>query len=238
VLLYCHAGCKTEDVLAAVGLTWADTTKDRAMDKRIVASYPYVDEHGVVLYEVLRYEPKDFRQRRMTEHGWEWQLGDVRRVLYHLPELLSSKPRMAFVVEGERDVESLERLGCIATTNAGGAGKWRPEYSASLAGRHVVILPDNDEPGQRHAELVRDSLTEAASIKIVKLPGLGEKADVSDWLVAGNSRDILAALIKETPSVKPQNRDDRIRRRLKEIEANLGSICDALSELTELLGRN
>jgi hypothetical protein len=165
-------------------------------NSRIVATYDYVDERGEMLYQVIRFEPKDFRQRRPDGAGeWLWNLDGVRRVLYRLPLLATNPERAVFVVEGEKDVDNLAHLGIIATTNPGGAGKWRPEYSDFLRGRHVIILPDNDGPGLSHAKAVAASLNEiAASIKILELPGLPPKGDVSDWLAAGGTRDRLLEL--------------------------------------------
>src|SRR5262249_5124541 len=83
VVIYCHAGCKAPDVVAAVGMTMADLGPPddgvlAAGKRREVASYDYRDEHGTLLYQVVRYEPKDFRQRRPDGNGdWTWKIGDT-----------------------------------------------------------------------------------------------------------------------------------------------------------------
>jgi len=154
---------------------------------RISATYDYFDETGVLLYQVVRLEPKSFRQRQpRPEGGWRWDMQGVRRVLYRLPELLAAPvERTVLVVEGEKDADALARMGRVATTNVSGAGKWRPEYGEALRGRKVCILPDNDEPGHKHAEQVRDALVGVAgSVEIRPLPGLPPHGDVSDWLAA------------------------------------------------------
>jgi hypothetical protein len=104
---------------------------------QIVAEYDYRGEQGELLFQVVRFEPKDFRQRRPDGHGgWIWGLGNVRRVLYRLPELLKAPSEQpVFVVEGEKDVDALIAMGLSATTCPMGAGKWLPEYSESLRGR-------------------------------------------------------------------------------------------------------
>ncbi len=119
------------------------------------------------LFQVVRYEPKTFRQRRRvvkmdgTSAGisWEYNIKGISRVLYRLPKVLAAE--QVLVVEGETDVESLEHLGFVATCNPGGAcnhaGRWLKNYTESLAGKRVVILPDNDTPGQKHAEIVSHS---------------------------------------------------------------------------------
>jgi hypothetical protein len=139
--------------------------------RRIVATYDYTDEQGQLLYQVIRYEPKSFSQRRPDgKGGWIYNLEGVRRVLYRLPEFLSG-PDPVIVVEGEKDVESLRRLGLNATTNPMGAGKWRDEFSESLRGREVIIIPDNDPEGLQHVCIVaRSLLGKAAKVKIAHLP--------------------------------------------------------------------
>jgi hypothetical protein len=149
----------------------------------------------------VRLDPKGFRQRRPDrtgEGGWLWNLKDVQRVLYRLPEVLKAVAvgQNVFVAEGEKDADNLAQLGLTATTNAGGAGKWSSGYSQTLRGAHVVIFPDNDEPGRQHAARVQQSLRgKAASVHIVNLPGLPPMGDVSDWLAAGGTREQLERLV-------------------------------------------
>jgi hypothetical protein len=159
----------------------------------------YTDEAGVLLYQVCRMEPKAFRQRRPDGNGgWAWNLEGVRRVLYRLPEVL--KAGAVFIVEGEKDADALAALALTATTSPGGAGAWRPEYADSLTGKTVYILPDNDEPGRAYALAVARSLVEkAGSVRIVELPGLAPKGDVSDFIAAGGTAEELARLVDEAP---------------------------------------
>lgn len=159
---------------------------DLGFQSRIAEIYPYQDEDGQPLFEVVRFQLKNFRQRRRSEDGkWIWNLDGTRRVLYKLPEVIAAVTvgEPVWVVEGEKDANNLIQLGLPATTNPGGALKWRDEYSEPLRGAKVVILPDNDQPGQQHAEQVARSLAGVArEIKIIRLPGLPEKGDVSDWI--------------------------------------------------------
>lgn len=167
--------------------------------------YPYRDAHGMLVYEAVRKRGKKFAQRRPDgKGGWVWDLKGVTRVLYNLPDLITRRDETVYVVEGEKDADRLAGLGLLATTNSGGAKKWRPSYSDDLAGRDVVILPDNDEPGLRHAEMVAKSVVgKARSVRVVVLPGLGPKQDVSDWLDAGGDCDQLEALVAEVPQYEP-----------------------------------
>jgi putative DNA primase/helicase len=206
ILVHCqsrHAGEQSRviDALKARGLWPADGATTRG-GLRIVTIYPYRDESGSVLFEVVRYAPKDFRQRRPNGKGdWIWNLSNARRVPYRLPELLAAdKGQHVFIVEGEKDADALAALGLVATSNPGGAGKWRSEYNEPLRGRHLAILPDNDQAGENHAHSVaRELLPVAASVRIVRLLGLPEKGDLSDWLAAGGTHDSLLELVKQTP---------------------------------------
>jgi len=194
VLLKCRAGCPTPGVLAALGLTLKDLFPQPAAQNRIVAQYDYRDETSLLLYQAVRFEPKDFRQRAPKPGGgWEWKLNGARRVLYRLPELLAADAgQPVFIPEGEKDVERLRSLGFVATCNVGGAGKWRNEYNAALRGRPVVVIPDNDEPGRKHAEQIATALEgTAAAVRVLTLDGLPPKGDVSDWLNAGHTADEL-----------------------------------------------
>jgi 3-oxoacyl-(acyl-carrier-protein) synthase len=203
-LVRCHAGCPTEAVVEAVGMSMADLfAPDEPKTKssmREVATYPYRDEEGGLLYEVVRFEPKTFRQRRSDGRGgWAWNMNGVRRVPYRLDALVNSGDKVVFLVEGEKDVDRLRREGLVATCNVTGAGKWRDEYSEHLRGRQVAIIPDNDDPGRDHALEVAASLFGIArSVRIVELPDLPPKGDVSDWLDAGHTADELKAIIKAT----------------------------------------
>jgi hypothetical protein len=158
---------------------------------QIVAAYDYTDEQGKLLYQVTRHVPKDFRQRRPDGNGgWTWGLKGTQRVPYRLPEVL--KASEVFIVEGERDSETLRAMGFCATCNSGGAEHWRPEFARYFAGKHATIIPDNDEPGRKHALQVGENLTgTAASVRVLELP---RGKDVSDWAAAGGDAEQLAAL--------------------------------------------
>jgi hypothetical protein len=217
-IIKCHAGCTTEAILAALGLNWnlifgraATGTETGERRKREVSAYRYVDESDNLLFEVVRYDPKGFRQRRPDGAGrYRWVLDGVRRVLYRLPEITEAVAleKTIFVVEGEKDVEALRAINLIATTNPQGAGKWRPEYSDVLAGARVAIIPDNDDAGRAHADEVARSLRAVgATAAIVQLPDLRSKGDVSDWLESvgtGAELQAIADAALSNPSVSEQ----------------------------------
>ena len=208
VLIHCHGACAPEDVVHALGLTMADLFLKPSTNghKRIVKIYDYFDEHGTLVHQTVRYDPKDFRQRRPDPaHPGQyiWSLKGITPVLYRLPEILAAVQHgeTVYVVEGEKAADALAALGLAATCNPMGAGKWRKTYSEVLRGAPVVILPDHDEPGLRHAERVAKALEGiAANIKVVPVPGqLSDHGDVSDWLAAGGTRADLEAAVENMP---------------------------------------
>ncbi len=173
---------------------------------KIVAIYPYHDENGQVLFEVVRKEPKTFLQRRSET---DWSVKGVRVVPYRLPEVIEAiaMERAVFIVEGEKDADRLHSLGIQATCNAGGAGKWTDEHAAFLHSADVVIIPDNDKAGEDHSEKVARSLKDvAARVRILRLIGLDRKGDVSDWLDAGNRIEQLHELAETAPDWRPASR--------------------------------
>jgi len=193
ILVRCHAGCLTEDIVAAVGLTLRDLFVDIALAStrkfKVVARYPYHAEDGVHLFDVVRLDPKDFRQQRADG---VWNMDGVRRVLFGLPDLIDVTD--VCVVEGEKDVLALRGLGLAATTNPGGAGKWRDDYARQLVSagaQRVVVLPDHDEPGQQHAEQVATSCRSVGlTVVVIALPGLPAKGDVSDFIAANDRAEL------------------------------------------------
>jgi 5S rRNA maturation endonuclease (ribonuclease M5) len=175
-------------------------------NRKIVATYDYKDEHGVLLYQVVRYEPKDFRQRRpKVGGGWQYSVKGTRLVPYRLPDLMATPPsRGVLVVEGEKDADRVASMGIVATTCAMGAGKWRPEYNEYFRGRSVYIIPDNDNPGREHAQQVAQAIHGIAkNIKVVELQDVPEKGDLSDWLDGSGTKDKLVELVKAAPEWKP-----------------------------------
>ena len=164
----------------------------------IATTYDYPDADGNLILQVVRTlsgEPR-FRQRRPDGRGgWIWSVKDIpghNQLLYRLPGLRASGDTVVWITEGEKDADRLHDEGLIATTNIGGAGKWRHECAAEFRGKHCVVLQDNDKAGRDHVATVARSLKGiAASVKVLLLPGLPEKGDVSNWLDdVGTSEDL------------------------------------------------
>jgi hypothetical protein len=207
----------------------------------IATTYDYRDETGELLFEVCRLHPKDFRQRRPDGlGGWTWSTKGVRRVPYRLPELVKADPgAVVYITEGEKDADRLAKLGLVATTNPGGAGKWPYDFSVYFTGRRVAVLQDNDDAGRNHAVTVRNKLRAAGVQAVVlSLPDLPPKGDVSDWLDKGGNDEALAnmaeMLLAKTTHKHDKPRFDLIR--ADQLEFNEPEyLVDGLVE-TETLG--
>ena len=180
--------------------------------RNIAATYDYKDEKGKLIYQVVRYKPKGFSQRRPDGNGdWIWNMKGVNPVPYHLPEIIQAIEPV-LIVEGEKDVENLRRMGFTATTSPMGVGKWRESYNKYLKGKEVILIPDHDQPGNQHCRNIGQSLWEIAkNIKWVELPGLEEKEDVSDWIEKGNTKEKLLQLIEGAPKFVPDKYDKKRR---------------------------
>jgi len=172
------------------GIPWNPKRKKNREQRKIVKTYNYVNADNKLLFQAVRYDPKDFSQRQPDgKGGWIKNIKGVDRVLYRLPEVLKAKE--VLIVEGEKDADFANKLltkylpksDITATTCPMGAKKWKPEYSESLRDKNIVLLPDNDPEGREHMETVRDSLKNAAkSIVWLDLPNLPPKGDFSDWV--------------------------------------------------------
>lgn len=178
---------------------------------KIVKIYDYTDGSGKLLHQTVRFEPKSFKQRRPDgKGGWIWNLQGIEPVLYRLPEVL--KAQEILLVEGEKDADSLHALGMVATTAPMGAGKWRPSYNEYLKCKDIALLPDNDTAGQDHMLKVAESLYGTAeSIKILNLPDLPDKGDVSDFIESFPDKETaaerLSILIESCPVWEPAKKE-------------------------------
>ena len=217
ILIKCHAGCTFNEVVAAVGIKAKELFPDehaKNVKSKIKEIYNYHDAiridkkwaDGELLYQVLRYEPKDFRQRKPDgKGGYEWKLGKTNRVLYRLAKVRNAVEagRVVFIVEGEKDVHAIESLQCTGTTNSGGAGRWKKEYTKEFKNALVVIIADNDESGvgEEHAQSVAAQLKKTA--KLVKLIAFSKK-DTAEWVESGGTREKLKSIIDTAPEWTPE----------------------------------
>jgi DNA primase len=206
-------GCSTREAIGmlremAGDLPPSRTGKDGKAAARLVKVYDYLTAEGKLHHQTLRYEPKMFRQRRPACEGeragnkqasrdregsfWLWTLAGITPVLYRLPELLAKPEEMVLIFEGEKDADLAAESDAkiVATTAPMGAGKWRDEYTATLAGRRVLVVPDRDKAGQDHALAVGQALRDKGrcQVRLVRwevlwptAPAEG-KVDFADWI--------------------------------------------------------
>lgn len=222
VLAKCHRGgsaCNLDQICEAVGLEMKDLhphlpdkpfddkpRSNRPVDGKLETIYDYHDANGELVLQVLRFRRddggKDFRQRvpdPTSEKGWKYKVDLEERPLYRLPSVLEAAARngVVFVVEGEKDVDTLVNAGYTATCNPMGAdngkgSKWKPNHTEALIGARVVIVADNDEPGLVHANYVATQLVEAGvSVKRKQCPS--RYKDITELFDDGGS---LADLIE------------------------------------------
>ena len=209
ILLKCFAGCTYDKIIAAMGLSSRQLFppsehREQIGKKTITATYDYKDASGALRYQVCRFVPKDFRQRQPDGNGgWIWNMRGVARIPYRLNELTGHAT--VYIAEGEKDVDSLWTFGCAATTNVGGAGKWKDSDSnvlKALGVTRAILLPDNDDPGRDHMTIVARSLKAAGiAVILVALPNLKPKGDVSHWFALGHTKADLEAIVGAKPYV-------------------------------------
>jgi len=182
------------------------------------ATYDYRDEQGRLLFQVVRSRNPETNKKRITnrrpvgKNGWEYSLGNVRRVLYRLDEVIRATE--VVIVEGEKCAEAVraafcnamgEEDACLAhgfavTTNPHGAGKWRDDFAPFLTGKKVVVMPDNDGPGRDHMHMVASSVAKfAVGVRWLDLPVDSEKDDAADYL-ANHEWSELHTLIQRAPA--------------------------------------
>ena len=204
-LIYCHGGCSFEQVVHALGIEKCDLFdgEPETQKRREVATYDYCDEHGAVISRVVRYEPKGFSQRRRDPAGPGWinSVAGVRKVPYRLLEVVAAVAagNPIWIVEGEKDVETLRTLDQVASCNAGGARKWKDEHSEPFKGaKDVRIIADDDASGRDHAREVAASLRAVGARVKLCLPAEGCK-DVTEHVEAGHPLEALRAWGEEEP---------------------------------------
>ena len=203
ILCHCHVGCSIQEITASLNMSvrelFLESDTDSTNTKKIVDEYIYLYENGEKALKVIRYFPKTFRQQRWDGSEWNWK-GEKPKLLFNLKALIDHPKRAVILVEGEKAVNRLTQQGFLASCNVGGCLKWLPKYNKFLKGRAVILLADNDKPGQKDVTLKAESLIDQCEIRIPELQGLTEGQDIVDWLkIPGNNKDKLKELIRETP---------------------------------------
>ena len=235
VLVTCHigGGCDVNQICTAVGLKVQDLMppkqerSERKEKLTFVEAYDFTDENGHLLFQKIRYVNQDgvktFRQRKPDQNGeWIYSLGETPKVLYNLPAVLDARKngQPIWVVEGEKDANTLIEMGLCATTMPGGAGKWLDIHTETLTGALVEIVADNDAPGKQHAQDVLDELVKAGCDAQIWISP--QAKDITDHLKSGLTLADLTPLDSQV-EITP---------------AELGPKDLAISRLKEVLNRS
>lgn len=226
IVLHCHAGCETADILEAVGLTLADLGEGKREDQPswmqgLDAIYDYRDKEGKYLYSKLRYTGKKIRYGRIEGDSLVNGKGDAGKSLYRLPEALRAveNGQTIYIPEGEKDVNTLRDMGFAATT-VGGVSDWKKEYSQFLKGAVVVLLPDNDEPGKKLMERIAKDIQGVCARYKVVTTSQADKGDVTDYVNEGHSKEDFQKLVEAEPWIVDgvQNKERGKLKLLKNVE--------------------
>ena len=213
ILIKCHAGCSFDSILSALNLNASDlfekSKNNPKSERREVARYRYLDEDNEHLFDVVRFEPKDFRQQAADG---TWNTQNVKKVPFDLPLLKASiqSEKTLLMLEGEKDCLKAKEMGYPATTLPGGAGKWREEYLQYFNDADLVLIPDLDQSGIKGMTRIGEALYGTAKrLRWIKLPGLGDVKtkhgkDFFDWCNLDNSTpEKLKEIIATSPDWIP-----------------------------------
>lgn len=204
-LIYCHAGCRTEDIVDAVGLEMTDLFVEGKKNKTakswrdslgsdVEALYDYGD------YYKVRYKNKKILYGYVQNNNFEWGMpAGVQKTMYNIEKVKNAIKNgyPVYICEGEKDVDTLTKIGYSACT-MGGTGDWNKRYAEYFKGADVVLLPDNDEPGKKVMDTIKKDLKYYAHrIRVVKTSE-APHGDVTDWFNEGHTKEELKDLINET----------------------------------------
>jgi 5S rRNA maturation endonuclease (ribonuclease M5) len=213
-----------------------DTAKPEK--RKRVAHYDYTDEKGKVVHRTIKYSPKSYKQCTFKKgEGWVWSLKGVQTYLYNLPEVIK-KPQV-WICEGEKDADTVNSLGIknvAGTTNPMGAKKWKSHYNQWLKDKDCVLFPDNDREGIEHMKRVATLLVGTAkTVKVVSLPDLPLKGDITDYVEKCESKEKavenIKALIEKTDPFKANTLEEKIREmNEKHAVVMVGGKCCVLNE--------
>lgn len=248
ILVTCHRGspCSTKEICESMGLGLSalfPPEKRQTKEKlTFVKAYDYVNEDGELLFQKVRYVnefgKKKFLQRKPTgkkNPEWDYSIGDVPKVLYNLPAVLRAVEagQPVWVVEGEKDADTLIEKGIIATTTPNGAGTWLQIHTKALAGAVVEIIADNDEPGIDHAKNVAEELAKAGCD--VQIWVSSTNKDITDHINAGHSISDLQPLEVELPEPIVLSPAEKMVEELTELLTSGASAEQLIAKSTRLL---
>lgn len=211
ITLTCFAGCDIEAICAGIGFEVKELyppepdrkskieNQKSEMSRRAVCDYLYCDETDSIVFKKTRYEiekldgtiEKSFLIFRYENGKWQMGIGDARRVLYNLADIMAAD--RVFLCEGEKDADNLANVGFVTTTNFEGAATWRNEYNQFFENKDVVLVIDNDIAGLQRVEKLKANLINVKSLKIFnpfanEPPSQKHGKDISDWIDARDSK--------------------------------------------------
>jgi len=184
--------------------------RERAGNRRHVATWTYQRADGTPFLQVDRFDwdggAKDYPTKRLDGKP---VTGMTDHEPYHLPEVIQATT--VFILEGEKCCDmARDHLGIVATTNPQGAGKWQDALTPYFTKKDIIIVPDNDNPGRKHAQDVARKLHGLAGrIRVVELPGLPIKGDICDWIETGHTPAELQALVDQAPEWTPGKAEEQ-----------------------------
>ncbi len=224
ILLKCFANCSIIEICASLDIEMKDLfltsnheqktlkTGSNADKQYISETYQYCDNDGKLLYENVRFVPKDFRQRRFDDNGKAvWSLNGTKRVPYRLPELIKATRECAdiWLCEGEKDADNLRSLGLTASSFK----NWKSEFNQILKSAHVCLIQDHDKAGMKQAndaaELLSGNVASLKTIDFFQNEPLPDKhgKDFSDWLESEKQNGLSNVEIAEKLCIFTDNAD-------------------------------
>lgn len=223
ILLDCKKGCAFNDIVSAAGLNAADCFAENPAKPapwKLLREHYYTSVNGDILAKKQIYDTGRGKKTgiwyRLEKGQYIKGLDGKKMPLYHIDKLIKSTGTIV-IAEGEKDVETMERLGFAATTSPNGAGsKWRQDFNEFFRGKNVVIITDNDEPGEKYGLSAAEQVCKtAAAVKLIRsaeiYPNIKPKGDISDIaaeLGDAEARRLLAEAVKKsapiTSTPKPQ----------------------------------
>lgn len=214
ILIKCHAGCVAADIVNKMGFSMSILYPVA----QITDVFDFITVDGQLLYQEVKYDKTAIRRfmarrpnnKKNSKDKWIWDIKGIPLILYNLFEITNAKEgEIIFMNEGAKDARTLLRLGLIST--AALFNNWRDTDTKPLNGKNVIILVDNDDAGEIKAlQAAHDRRGNSSSIKLLRLPGLGEGEDVTDWLEKGGAKKRLLELA-ETEDLKVWHPKESVR---------------------------
>lgn len=207
ILMKCHAGCDTRDILNAIGLKMADLYNNDEYKAYINSTKSWWQEafnikpeavYNYGNYIKVRLPDKKIFYGRLINGKYEKGMGEYNKTIYKPKSIIKARANNSYiyVCEGEKDVDTLLSHGFCATT-AGGVNDWKKDFAEYFKGCRVVLLPDNDEPGIKLMKEIKEDLMDYAFAVKTVMTSTKEKGDITDWFNEGNTNADFKMLVEK-----------------------------------------